>query len=214
MTFRLLPLIPALALLAGCATEVGYRPEAATFGAADATNLLVQSASFQRGAVLAELQSRFAAETPGPVTFAFDQATLDAGARSALDRQAAWLRANPEARVRITGHADLVGGESYNDRLGLLRARAAARYLVARGVERNRIDAVESRGERDPVVAVEAPERANRRAETMVAGLLHGYVGDGMDGRRAALMYTRYTTDTVEPPASANATSISAGGSE
>lgn len=206
--------LPALALLAGCASEVGYGPEAASFGAADANNALIQSAAFQRGALLSGLQARFAAETPATVTFEFDRATLDAAARAALDRQAAWLLAESEARVRIVGHADLVGGESYNDRLGLRRARAAARYLVARGVERSRIDAVESRGETEPAVATEGPERRNRRAETAVAGLVHGYVGDGMDGRRALLMYTRYATDQVEPPATADTASGGSGGSQ
>ena len=210
---RGLLLLAGAALLAGCATEVGLHPNAAaTFGDAYQRNALIQSAAWRRGQFLESERARFAAEAPATATFAFDRAFLDAEARDALDSQASWLLANPDIRVRIVGHADLVGGESYNDRLGLRRARAAARHLIARGVARSRIDAVESRGEREPVIPTEARERLNRRAETAVAGFVHGFVGDGMDGERAKLMYTRYKTDSVEPPTSANTTSVSSGG--
>lgn len=210
---RGLSLLAGAAMLAGCTTEVGlHENAAATFGDASNRNALIQSAAWRRGVFLEAERARFAAETQPVVTFAFDSAGLDAEARAALDRQAAWLAANPDIRVRIAGHTDLVGGESYNDRLGLRRARAAARHLIARGVARNRIDAVESRGEREPVVATEARERLNRRAETAIAGFVHGFVGDGMDGERAKLMYTRYKTDNVEAPASANTSTVSESG--
>lgn len=209
---RILSLLAGAALLAGCTTEVGlHENAAATFGGAYQRNELIQSAAWRRGRFLEAERARFAAETPATVTFAFDSAALDAEARAALDAQARWLARNLDIRVRIAGHTDLVGGEDYNDRLGLRRARAAARHLTLRGVERSRIDAVESRGEREPLVATEERERRNRRAETAVAGFVHGFVGDGMDGRRAALMYTRYRTDDVEPPASANTTTVSTG---
>lgn len=193
--------LAGVAFLAGCATEAGLHPRAASFGDAYNSNLLIQSAEYQRGEFLAEAKADFAASTPDTVTFAFDRSGLDGAARSALSQQAKWLRANPMARIRITGHTDLVGGEGYNDRLGLRRARAAARYLQRRGVARGRIDLVESRGEREPVVETEAKERKNRRTLTEVAGFTHGFVGDGMDGRRALLMYRRYVSDTVESPA-------------
>lgn len=198
--------LAGLALLAGCANEAGLHKRATSFGDAYNANLLIQSAEYQRGEFLGEAQADFAASTPDTITFAFDRAGLDRAARAALTRQAAWLRANPMARVRITGHTDLVGGEGYNDRLGLRRARAAARYLMRRGVARGRIDFVESRGEREPVVDTEARERRNRRALTEVAGFTHGFVGDGMDGRRALLMYRRYISDTVEKPAAISST--------
>ncbi|MEM8751629.1 MAG: OmpA family protein [Pseudomonadota bacterium] len=206
--------LAAAALLAGCATEAGLHERGVSFGDAYNTNLLIQSAEYQRGEFLAEAKADFAANVPDTVTFAFDRAGLDSAARQALTRQAAWLRANPLARVRITGHTDLVGGEAYNDRLGLRRARAASRYLQRRGVARGRIDLVESRGEREPVVQTEEKERRNRRALTEVAGFTHGFVGDGMDGRRALLMFRRYVSDTVETPAEITVTSGSGAGGE
>lgn len=208
----------AAAGLAGCADrtllgEAGALPNHAGFGDANANNAMIQSAEYQRGDYIARVAASFAAEVTDTVNFAFDRADLNATARAALDGQAAWLMANPTVRVRISGHTDLVGGEGYNDRLGLRRARAAARYLLRKGVSRSRIDMVETRGEREPVVATEAREVRNRRTVTEVAGFTHGFVGDGMDGRRALLMYQRYVSDTVETPAGASTTTLGGGGS-
>lgn len=189
------------ALLAGCATEVGVTTGSASFGDATQSNFFAQSIEYRRGDYLKDVSNRFADETDDTVTFAFNKSNLDQRTRRALDKQAAWLRQNPDVRVRVTGHTDLVGGEAYNDRLGFRRARAVSRYLVQRGVAPNRIDAVESRGEREPVVQTEGKERRNRRSLTEVAGFTHGFIGDGMDGRRALLMYRRYVSDSVEEPA-------------
>ncbi len=41
-------------------------------------------------------------------------------------------------------------------------------------------------------------ERRNRRAVTVVAGFAQGYVGDGMDGKRALLGYSEYVRDKTE----------------
>jgi len=195
-------LLAATMVAAGCATEVGVTHMNSTFGEASQNNLFAQSIEYRRGDYLREVASRFADETNDTVTFAFNKSSLERQTRRALDKQAAWLRANPDVRVRVTGHTDLVGGEAYNDRLGFRRARAVSRYLVQRGVAPNRIDAVESRGEREPVVATEDKERRNRRSLIEVAGFTHGFIGDGMDGRRALLMYRRYVSDTVEAPTS------------
>lgn len=60
-------------------------------------------------------------------------------------------------RVVVVGHADGVGSDRYNCRLGLKRAQAVASYLVEQGVARDRI-AIGSQGKREP--------RADNRSET------------------------------------------------
>ncbi len=82
---------------------------------------------------------------------------------------------------------------AYNDRLGLRRARAVVAYLARHGISRGRLDAVESRGESDPVVQTEERERRNRRSVTSVAGFDRHYVGDGLDGEYAHRVYKLYT---------------------
>lgn len=195
-----LSLLGAAVALAGCAKEVGVSARNASFGDALQANLFAQAIEFRNGESLMEMQDLFAAENDDTVNFAFNKSELDEQARAALDRQAAWLARYTDVRVRVAGHTDLVGGEEYNDRLGLQRARAVSRYLQEKGVARNRIDAVESRGEREPVVETEEKERRNRRSVTQVAGFTHGFIGDGMDGRRALIMVRRYLSDSVEKP--------------
>lgn len=198
--FVLLPL--ALALTA-CAEAGSRSATSSSFGVATQTNDLAQQIAYQRGQYLVDAGIRFANEAPDTVQFGFNQTSLSVAARRTLDAQARWLRDNPDIRMSVTGHTDLVGGEAYNNQLGLKRAQAVTRYLLARGVERGRVEAIESRGENEPVVNAEGREVRNRRAVTSVAGFTHGFIGGSDDGRRARLMYQRYTTDSVEEPASA-----------
>ena len=135
-------------------------------------NILIQTG--QRSFV-ESLMERFAAEVPSTVTFAFDSAVLDEDARAALRRQATWIRQFPEVRFSVFGHTDLVGSDAYNQSLGLRRARAVVNYLVSLGVERNRLQALVSRGEREPVVATQDRERMNRRTVTTVSGFVQSH---------------------------------------
>lgn len=143
---------------------------------------------------LRDLAAAFAAETDEVVTFAFDSAVLDSTARAAVDTQIAWLKRNPGVRMSVTGHADAVGPDSYNYRLGLRRAKAVVNYMAANGISRSRLDELVSRGEQDPVIPTQQRERRNRRVVTTVAGLDRQFVGFGMDGRRAHAIYTDYVT--------------------
>jgi peptidoglycan-associated lipoprotein len=86
-----------------------------------------------------------------PVYFEFDGALLDAAAQSELQAIAAYMVAEPRARVRISGHADERGTSEYNLALGDARARAARDYLVKMGVAADRIR-FETRGEEQPVI--------------------------------------------------------------
>ncbi|MEM9196568.1 MAG: OmpA family protein [Pseudomonadota bacterium] len=188
-------------LLAACADrQAGQFDNEQTFGTASTENLLVQAAYLRGDSIIQLWQGRFERAVPTTVNFAFNSSRLDSEARSILSQQADWLKRNKDIRLRVFGHTDLVGSNRYNDRLGLLRARAVVRFLNAQGIARNRLDAVVSRGEREPIVATEAPERRNRRAVTMVAGFVDGFVGDGLDGKRAVNVYQAYVADegTIE----------------
>lgn len=179
-------------LISGCAVEAGRDRVTNEFGRASAEVFAAQDAYNLSNQRLKDLGKDFAANTQDTVTFAFDRAGLDANARRALDGQAAWLRANPEVRMTIIGHTDLVGSNRYNNSLGLRRARAALRYLSRKGVSRRRLEAVASRGEREPVVQTQQRERRNRRTVTTVAGFARNYVGVGLDGVYAARVYDQF----------------------
>ncbi len=81
--------------------------------------------------------------------FDFDQSTLKAATRAALDAQAARLRTT-DSSVRLEGHADERGTREYNLALGERRAKAVADYLAIQGVSRARMEVV-SYGEERPI---------------------------------------------------------------
>ena len=82
---------------------------------------------------------------------------------------AEYLGKVPQARVRITGHADERGTDEYNLALGDARARAARDYLVRLGVDATRIQFM-TRGEEDPLDGArnEAAWAKNRRDEIII----------------------------------------------
>jgi peptidoglycan-associated lipoprotein len=107
------------------------------------------------------------------IYFDVGTAEIRPSAAKTLDTNAAWLRANPGYLVLIEGHADNRGATNkkneLNMDLGERRAQAAMKYLVAHGIDANRITIL-SYGEERPQCA-EASERCwrlNRRSRFLV----------------------------------------------
>ncbi len=162
------------------------------YGVAMTQNINAQIAYGDPASRIRALNEAFRAAAPDTVTFAFNSSALDSASRQALHQQVKWLKDHPHVRMTVVGHADKVGSDAYNDRLGLRRARTVVGFLARHGISRRRLDAVESRGESEPVVDTEDRERRNRRSVTSVAGFERHYVGDGMDGEVAHRLYRRY----------------------
>ncbi|MEM8760523.1 MAG: OmpA family protein [Pseudomonadota bacterium] len=177
--------------LAGCAEEVGTGKNP-FLGFTTKTNARVLSAYGDLEQRRQDLSIAFRAAAPDTVNFEFNRSRLTADARKALDQQAAWLMANESTLMAVVGHTDLVGTEGYNNRLGLRRAQRVVDYLVGKGVDRARLQAIESRGESEPVVQTQEREVRNRRAVTMVAGFDRIYVGLGMPGPIGERLYRQY----------------------
>ena len=96
-------------------------------------------------------QARKAAEALAHVIyFDFDQSTIKAEFRAALNGHAAYLSQNPSAKIVLEGHADERGTREYNIALGERRGNAVSRYLVVQGVSIEAIEVV-SFGEERPV---------------------------------------------------------------
>lgn len=186
-----------LALMTGaCAfKEAGEPLRNDVFGAATANNTAVLSGarSYQ-----IQLATRFAEDVPTTITFEFDSAVLDGEAREVLDRQADWIRQFPEVRFRVYGHTDAVGSAAYNKSLGLRRAQAAVAYLTSRGISRQRLEAVASFGETQPLIVTDQRERRNRRTVTEVSGFVASRV-EQLDGKYAQIVYRDYVESAVVP---------------
>jgi len=184
----------SLLVVSGCerirsAGEAGRFLDEGRFGDPTMNNVLVMTGQRSYYEQLAE---RFAQEVPTTINFAFNSDELDVTSQNVLRTQAAWIQQFPEVRFSVYGHTDLVGSDSYNYRLGLRRARAAVNFLVAQGIDRDRLDALVSLGETQPLVATPNRELRNRRTVTEVSG----FVQDNemvLDGNYADIVYRTYT---------------------
>ncbi len=99
------------------------------------------------------------------VHFAYDQHDLSTGAQDQVAAWANWLTAHGGLSVVVEGHADERGTREYNLALGERRAAEVRSYLLASGIDANRVRIV-SYGKERPQ-AVESNEEAwarNRRA--------------------------------------------------
>ena len=84
------------------------------------------------------------------INFDFDKYDIRPADAKILDASAKWLASNPNQILLIEGHCDQRGTEQYNLALGDRRAKAAMNYLVAQGVQGDRITIV-SFGEERPL---------------------------------------------------------------
>jgi len=125
------------------------------------------------------------------VNFAFNSAQLDGDARAILRQQADWIRQFPEVRFRVFGHTDAVGSKGYNYALGKRRAQAIVGYLSSLGIGRDRLEALVSRGETQPLIVTEGRERRNRRTVTEVSGFVERHPSV-LDGKYAEIVYRDY----------------------
>ncbi len=105
------------------------------------------------------------------VVFETGKADLKPGAADRLRPLAAYLQANPNVKVRIDGHTDAQGSDSYNQQLSNSRAVAVGTALTAMGVTGNRIEAF-GHGEAKPVADNNTPagRQQNRRVEVTLVG--------------------------------------------
>ena len=99
------------------------------------------------------------------IHFDFDKYNIRPGDAKILDANAAWLKSNAGNLVLIEGHCDDRGTAEYNLALGERRAKSTMNYLVAQGVQANRITII-SYGKERPVCTeqTEACWAKNRRA--------------------------------------------------
>lgn len=181
---------PRQAVYSSWGTEAGSMLDTGAFGNATMNNTQLMSGEKQYAF---DLSSRFASEVLTTVNFAFNSAQLDAGARDTLREQANWIRQFPEVRFRVYGHADAVGSNGANQALGLRRAHAVVNYLASQGINKSRLEAVDSFGEEQPVVLSDGRERRNRRTVTEVCGFV-GSHPNVMDGQYARVVYREYVT--------------------
>lgn len=170
-----LRLCAALLLLAGCSTPDEAPQQSALegggAGGAGAGGAGSGIASSElAGQPAPGTQEDLAVSVGDRVFFDYDSVVLNPEATSVLDGQAAWLKQYPDVVITIEGHADERGTREYNLALGDRRANAVRNYLMALGIDQERILTI-SYGEERPADPGndESAWAQNRRAVTTVA---------------------------------------------
>ncbi len=168
MRFKFLSVLAAVALLAACETAPESSGNAQSSGASSSTtstsNAATSAVQIQAGS-----QEDLVVNVGDRVFFGFDSADLSAEARTALEKQAAWMKKFGGVRVVIEGHCDERGTREYNLALGERRANATKDYLVALGINPARIKTISYGKERPAALGHnEAAWAQNRRGVTVV----------------------------------------------
>jgi len=82
--------------------------------------------------------------------FDFNKAVLRPEGKAKLDELVSKANAIKLEVILAVGHTDRIGSDSYNQKLSEKRAAAVKEYLVAKGIEANRVY-TEGKGEKQPV---------------------------------------------------------------
>jgi peptidoglycan-associated lipoprotein len=103
------------------------------------------------------------------VFFDYDMSAIRDDAAASLRRKVDILRASPQVRIRIEGHADERGSTEYNLALGNRRAESVRQFLTGFGLAQDRFEIV-SFGEGRPLVQGSNEEAwaRNRRAQFVI----------------------------------------------
>lgn len=114
-------------------------------------------------------------QIPGNIVFDTKKATLKEGAGSevVLDQLKIFLDENPQVtKLRVEGHTDNVGQPKDNEKLSGERALTIKKWLVDKGVAKERLIAV-GFGEKKPIAdnSKEEGRAQNRRTEFKIAEL-------------------------------------------
>ena len=108
------------------------------------------------------------------IYYDFDKATLRDSSKIELNRVIKWLEENEDISIEIHSHTDSWGNDNYNLDLSKRRAKSVVDYLIASGIDKNRLVPI-GYGETQPLVDCPIPKNCskedhqkNRRTELMI----------------------------------------------
>ena len=76
------------------------------------------------------------------IFYDFDKATLTPASTKSLDELVGLLKENPNVTIELSAHCDYKGNAEYNKRLSQRRAQSVVYYLIAHGIEKERLTPV------------------------------------------------------------------------
>ena len=101
-----------------------------------------------------------------PIYFDYDQSIIRPEYTDFLKRMIRVVNGHSDLRIKVTGHTDSDGSDSYNIELSKKRAQALIDFFVANGLNRDKIE-VEFKGESSPIDTNKTPQgkQRNRRVD-------------------------------------------------
>jgi OOP family OmpA-OmpF porin len=127
---------------------------------------LVKSAPAAKPAAAAPAKETVVVHGDG--LFDFSKATIKPEGKARLDEAVARYKGKNLEKVVITGHTDRFGSAKYNEKLSQKRADAVKDYLVAKGVDKNKISAV---GKGSTMPRTKADECPGKQSKKVIACL-------------------------------------------
>lgn len=119
------------------------------------TDTIVDKLTYELEFPMASITRPVAVEN---IFYEFDKATLTPESSAALDQLIKLLQDNPNVTIELGAHCDYFGNDDYNLRLSQRRAESVVRYLVAGGIEEDRLTAM-GYGETQPKVITKSLAR-------------------------------------------------------
>jgi OOP family OmpA-OmpF porin len=103
------------------------------------------------------------------ILFDFGSSVLRPDAYKKLDIIAKMMRNNPDMKVELGGHTDALGNGIRNQKQSEERAQSAKSYLLSKGVNYNKVNAV-GYGNKQPITdnKTDADRQINRRVDIKV----------------------------------------------
>lgn len=101
--------------------------------------------------------------------FGVDKSELQANAKQNIDNLAASLNKYPDTDIKVIGHTDASGSDSYNMSLSQKRAASVREYAVSQGVSPSRLKTY-GKGENEPIASNDTVDgmASNRRVEIVI----------------------------------------------
>ena len=178
MHLRLVSIFAAVLIVAACETTpedsggsagTGASSDDASSSSSSVDSDMTETKEMMEEADLGPTQEGLIAFAGDRVFFDFDKYNVKPEGQRVLERQAEWLARYPNVSFTIEGHCDERGTREYNLALGERRAQASKSYLVALGVDPDRITTVSYGKERPEAVGSnDAAWAQNRRSVSIV----------------------------------------------
>ncbi len=170
MRMKFLTLIAVAGLLVACseseksAPTTGAGSLASTSPAGDASGVTSEAVP----GPTAGSQEDLLVNVGDRVFFGYDRSDLSPTSQQTIETLAAWLGTYPQVRLTVEGHADERGTRDYNLALGERRASSVRDYLIALGVDPNRVSTISYGKERPAVLGSNEEAWAQNRRGVFV----------------------------------------------